>query len=165
MLSNPILAKMKKLFLSTALGLFFTTCTFAQLRVVVAIASIKHDKMYCRGNIYLPEFEIKKGENIPEAELRKQALAALEEKYASQYKDRLRIEKISSDEQGTGNMLTILSSNIDTDGCKQFMYGVGFGKTKDESLKNALHYLASNNWGWELRKDYKIVTQELITGE
>ncbi len=108
---------------------------------------------------------IKKGKGIPETELQKQAQTALEAKYANQYKDKLRIEKISNDQQDAGNFLTILSSNIDTDDCKQFIYGVGFGKTKETSLKKALHYLAGNNWDWKPKDGYKIVKQEFITGD
>ncbi|MBK7884173.1 MAG: hypothetical protein IPJ81_10550 [Chitinophagaceae bacterium] len=72
---------------------------------------------------------------------------------------------VSNSSDSYGNFLTILSTNVsDKNGCKRFVYGVGFGKDKESSLKTAETRLKSNVWNGGAKFTYKIVKQEMIGG-
>ena len=61
-----------------------------------------------------------------------------------------------------GNYMVIISaSTTDSDGCKRYTLGVGFGTGSDSALKNAKKDLSGRNWSWsESRHGYSVVQEK-----
>lgn len=143
---------------------FFTTSAFSQTIIAVAFAKIKVNNK-CVSKTCLPDYEIVSGP-IAGTKYSREAKEALEKKYGEQYKNSdLFIDVTNNSSSSYGSFLTILSANIsDDNGCKRFLYGVGFGNDKEESLKNAEKYLKGSAWNGGKKFSYKIVKQEMING-
>ena len=153
---------MKILF--TIIVAFLATSAFTQTTYIsVAVAKIKANNK-CVSKTCLPDYEIVSGPT-PGTKYNREAKEALEKKYGEQYKNSDLFVEVISNTNSYGSFLTILSTNVsDNNGCKRFLYGVGFGKDKGESLKSAEKYLESIIWNGGKKFTYKIVKQQMLDG-
>lgn len=63
-----------------------------------------------------------------------------------------------------GNYLVIISTTVtNSSGCKRSTYGVGFGTSSSNALKNAKSHLKGRNWNWsESKQGYRIEVEKKI---
>jgi hypothetical protein len=152
---------MKNKIILAALTTFFTASVFAQqsnLKVAVAIAKVYQNWAYCAEYTDI-DFYIKTDTGVSGTQVKREVIAELQDKYQSKYKDALRVEGYSNDDD-FGNYLTIVLGNANKKNCKEETYGVAFGTSKEQSLKNAVSRLKNNNSHWKEKSGYKIVKQE-----